>query len=320
MNDNGVTILDETVRWRARDAGYIKGTWEQIRPHIPEFATEEFQCNAKGPANPYVRTVVRLPRSRVEHSIPVGIVSNSYTLAQHYEIGEKCLSGIAEVGIPIDELQCELGLTELGEWMNLRIYFPDKYDFNPGDDNPLALRLECFNSVDGSSRLVILLGWLRFVCANGLIIGETKVELRDIHNKNMDLANIPDIIAAGLRVVQQDRAQLTRWHRTPVDLENIAKWADKHVTKAWGKKAGCRVFHICESGKDVKLTDPFASGEATEKPVEYTQPVPGASALASNLYDVSQALSFVATGRTNPEQRLAWQSEISRLVLELGVA
>jgi hypothetical protein len=28
-----------------------------------------------------------------------------------------------------------------------------------------------------SSRLVILFGWLRFVCANGLVIGETKIEI-----------------------------------------------------------------------------------------------------------------------------------------------
>ena len=320
MNEDGVMILDETVRWHARDAKYIKGTWNQIRPHIPEFATEEFRCKEDSPINPYMCTVVRLPLSRVEHPIPVGLVSNSYTLAQHYEIGEMCLNAIASAGISTDELQCELGLTELGEWMNLRIYFPSAYDFDPGDGNSLALRLECFNSVDGSSRLVILLGWLRFVCTNGLIIGETKVELRDIHNKNMNLARIPEIIAEGLRAVQRDRIQLTDWHAKPVGIGSVAKWANEHVTKAWGKKAGCRVFHICESGKDIEITDPFASGEATEKPFEYTQAVPGAAAPASNLYDVSQALSFVATGRNNPEQRLSWQSEIPSLVsmLEVG--
>ena len=74
--------------------------------------------------------------------------------------------------------------------MNLRIYFPDEYDFKPLDDNPLKLRLECFNSVDGSSRLVILFGWFRLVCSNGMIIGKTIAELRDLHNQHMDLAKL----------------------------------------------------------------------------------------------------------------------------------
>jgi hypothetical protein len=84
-----------------------------------------------------MRTVVRLPRNRVEQKIPVGTVSNTYTLAQHTDVGQKCIDGIRQAGIAVDGLRCELGLTDLGEWMNLRLYFPKEFDHTPPDGENL---------------------------------------------------------------------------------------------------------------------------------------------------------------------------------------
>ena len=206
----------------------------------------------------------------------------------------------------------------LGEWMNFRAYFPESHNHMPKDEKPLGLRLECFNSVDGSSRLVILLGWLRFVCSNGLVIGETKAELRDVHDEHLDLDVIPQIIAAGMTEVAQDLKRLTTWEATKVRPRTLEKWANGAVTKKWGKKAACRVFHICMSGRDVDIVDPFAKGDATEKPVNLTIEVPGSARPANTLYDVSQALSWVATHRNNAEERVEWQGAISKLIEDLS--
>ena len=85
-----------------------------------------------------------------------------------------------------------------------------------------------------------------------------------------------------------------------------------------GKKAACRVYHICQSGEDVQFSDPFEPGAASEKRVTQIGPVPGAPAIATNLYDVSQALSWVATRRSNAEQRTNWQGEVPKLVNKLA--
>lgn len=77
----------------------------------------------------------------------------------------------------------------------------------------MDLRLECFNSVDGSSRLVVLLGWRRLVCSNGMVIGETMVDLHDIHNQSLTLEPIPEIIRGGLSKVGQDLARLRNGKR-----------------------------------------------------------------------------------------------------------
>lgn len=317
MNE-ALNFLDETGRWRARDVRYWEGPWDRLRLQLPEFRKEDFRAQENSPPNPYMQSVVRLPRTQAEQLIPVGVVSNTYTLAQHREVAEKCLEGIRTAGIDTLNLKCQVGLTELGEWMNLRIYFPKSYEHTPGDGQKLGLRLECFNSVDGSSRLVLLLSWWRLICSNGMVIRKTKAEFKDIHNKHMDLKRIPKIVSKGLALVEEDRAQLVVWENSKVNANQLIPWADKILPKAWGKKASCRAFHICTSGFDVEYKDPFAKGDPTNKPVKRILRVPGAPDVAKNLYDVSQALSWIASARPNSDERVAWQSQIPDLVERLS--
>lgn len=321
FSESGVIVaMDETARWHARDVTYWSGKWEQIQKMLPTFELAAFQAASDLPANPHLRAVVRKPMTAAERPIPVGVVSNNYTLAPHDEVARQCFKGIRSAGVDPESLECELGLTELGEWMNLRIYFPDSYRHKiPGMDS-LDLRLECFNSVDGSSRLFILLGWYRAVCANGMVIGDTMVELKNIHNSRLSLEPIPKIIREGLGKVEADHARFRIWESTKALDKQLERWANKDITNAWGKKAACRTYHICMEGHDVELIDPFASGQATEKPVKQLSKVPGAAAPVKTLYDVSQALSWVATGRSNPEERIKWQSNVPKLVEALRAA
>jgi Domain of unknown function (DUF932) len=114
---------------------------------------------------------------------------------------------------------------------------------------------------------VILFGWFRFVCSNGLVIGETKIEIKERHGQRLDLASVPQRIREALEAARADRARMEKWQAERVAIENIAIWADDQVTTKWGKKAAARVFHICAAGKDIAIEDPFAPGRATEKPV-----------------------------------------------------
>jgi hypothetical protein len=315
--DETVELTDETVRWRARDATFLTGKWQALSKRIPRFSIEDFKVTADGPANPHIRTVVRLPVSVTEQRIPVGVVSNSYQLAQHIDVVEMCLDGIRAHDIDPSVLRCEVGLTALGEWMNFRAYFPDKFSHKPRDGNKLDLRLECFNSVDGSSRLVILFGWYRFICTNGLIIGETKAALRDIHDERLNLSVIPDIISEGLTKVKADLVRLGQWESSTIDFPEFEDWIDGHLADRWGKKAACRALHICRSGEDVELLDVFAGGKPSEKSIKSLRAVPGAAKPAKTLYDVCQALSWIATQRNSADERLEWQGHIPGLIENL---
>ena len=311
-------LLEETSNWRSREVKYVAGNWAQISKNIPSFELCDFSEGKGEIVNQYYKTVIRLPLTPMENRIPVGIVSNTYKLAQHNEVADLCIKGIKNCSIDINSVRCELGLSVLGEWMNFRIYFPDEYDFTTSDGNPLKLRLECFNSVDGSSRLTILFGWFRFVCSNGMVIGETISELRDIHNRHMDLTKINSIISEAMYQVHSDKKMMSRWESIQVNPNSLANWIDTKVSKQWGKIAAFRVFHICSTGHDAKYSDPFEAESPSRKSMIKLAKVPGSPQVARNLYDVGQALSWVATNRKNAEDRTLWQTEIPNLLENLA--
>jgi hypothetical protein len=309
-----LSILEEQGRWHARDVTYISGTWEQIKLRIPSFKLEAYRLGPDEPINPHLKNVVRQPLTPAERPPPVGTVSNTYSLAQHHEVIGKCLAAFEEIQVDPAKLRCELGLTPLGEWMNFRIYFPDCYNYIPKDKKSLGLRLECFNSVDGSSRLAVVLGWLRFVCMNGLIIGETLCFFKDIHNKHLNLEKITGIITDGLKKVDKDKVRMATWEKAPLEQTRLEAWVNTELPKKWGKKAATRIYAICQEGNDVELMDPFQSALPSKKQTKPVQAVPGSVVPAANLYDLSQALSWVASSRSNPEERMQHQKEIPSLI------
>lgn len=312
-----IRYIDGTARWRARNVAYMAGRWSALQRMVPRFSIEDFRVDVDGPSNPHILTVVRLPLSAPEKRMPVGTVSTTYALAQHHDVVDMCMKGIAYHGVQASELDCEVGLTELGEWMHFSAYFPDSFTFVPKDNKPVRLRLECFNSVDGSSRLIILFGWLRIVCSNGLIVGETKAALRDTHDENLNLQIIPKIISEGLAKVKVDMARLSGWDQHLVKMPIAERWFDTKLAETWGKKAACRAIHICRSGQDVEILDPFYGGAPSEKRVELTGPIPGAVYPACTLYDVSQVLSWIASRRKSVDERLEWTEAIPPLIESL---
>jgi hypothetical protein len=131
--DQTVSLLPEKAQWRSRSVRYYAGKWEAILAVLPEFELVPFKSGDDEPSNPFLQTVIRKPMTLLERPIPIGVVSNSYSLAPHREVATLCRQGIIDAGINPNFLHYEVGLSELGEWMNFRIYlkgmasFVDKY-------------------------------------------------------------------------------------------------------------------------------------------------------------------------------------------------
>jgi hypothetical protein len=220
------------------------------------------------------------------------------------------------LGIDLKEenIDATCGLSELGEWMNLRLYFPEEYDHISRDKSRLRLRLECFNSVDGSARLVILLGWYRIICANGMIIGESKAEFQDVHDGGLDISEIPKVIAKGMRAVNKDRLRMKAWENNRVTDESLKLWVNGPLSDKWGKKAASRVYWICLEGHDTCWENPFQQGTATEKQVKRINPVPGSQVPCDNVYSVAQSMAWVSTNTNNLQRRTEMQLETPKLL------
>ena len=312
-----VSILAGEAQWRSRKVRYYQGNWGAIQTVLPTFEMVPFSAGPDEPANPFLQTVMRRPLSAAERPIPIGTVSQTYKLVQHREVVAQCRKGLLDAGVEPENLNYEIGLSELDEWMHLCVYLPEAYDFADAQGAKLRLRIEGFNSVNGSSSLLILFGWFSFVCSNGMVIGETKIRIEERHRQGLDVTAISKRVGPALKAVELDRRRMKKWQEAVVTSHDIAAWVDEKVTATWGKKAAARTFHICVSGTDVQIENPFAPGHATEKPVLYLDRVPGSPARATTKYDVSQAMSYVASHRANAEERVAWLEDIPRLLAAL---
>ena len=153
--------------------------------------------------------------------------------------------------------------------------------------------------------------------SNGLTVRDTLTEIADIHDRNLDLGRLDRAIVTGIERANADREKLLHWFGSRVSEEALAVWVDAPVAKSWGKKAAARCLHICQTGSDGEFVNPFAGGKPSERTLRSTCEVPGATKPATSLYDVSQALSWIASQRPNVEERLAWQTDIPKLIAEL---
>jgi uncharacterized protein DUF932 len=308
--------------WLGSPVTLIEGSLPAIADGLPRFERRPF-CVTTGLValtsdNPNFDVVVRLPTEGNGSEIPVGVVSKEYALVQHGEVLGIAFQSLKENEIDAESIEAQALLTQFGERMELVLTLPERYGHDPGDGHRLALQIHCFNSVDGSTRFTLLIGWYRFVCSNGLVVGTTTARLRQIHNSALDLLAITATIRNGLKVANADRNHFRKWLRTPVTHDRFRRWVDGDLSRKWGVKAAARTYHIVNTGSDVRLTRPFEKALPSERTVEATLAVPGADPGSErNAYAVSQALAWVAQTRRDLHECTAWMLQAPTLIHSL---
>lgn len=329
----GDTVIQRERKWQSSPVSYYKGPLNEVRKHIPLFDRKTF-----GPAllpaedfgeenlfttpyppgfNRFYDVIVRRPLGSNDVEVPVGIVSKQYTLIQHQDLVDTALNAVQKAKIDPAEIITELDLTEYGERMRLGLIFPKKYNMKLPNDDEMGLRLECFNSVDGSMKFMSVIGWLRFVCANGLIIGVADSYYRKRHNRYMELSDIAAILHGGIAATTKERELFMSWQKQKLDAVDFAKWTDTVLAKKWGIKAAVRAWHITRFGQDVAQEDLFEKGTPTEKHVIQLSQVPGAVLPGDNVYALSQSLSWLAKERRDVQEQLEWKQQIPDLLAPL---
>jgi len=329
-----VSITKDSTKWLSSPATVIKGKMGDLKQHIPVFERrmfgpallpveqlkESFDLNsAKSHGfNPLYDVIVRKPLVEGEVELPVGLVSPYYSLIQHIEIFDEVLRAVNAVNVDIADIDAELLLTGYGERMRLCLKFPNNFGFEVKVGDRLAFTLECYNSIDGSMKFMALVGWLRLVCSNGLVIQERDSYFRRRHNQYLQMQDIATVLHEGIATTTREQAIFKQWMRTKVSEEKLKKWVNKQLADSWGKKAAARAWHITLSGHDVEFADPFQKGAPTEKDVIPTVTVPGAVLPGDNVYAVSQSLSWLAKERRDVQEQLEWKQQIPELIDKLN--
>lgn len=309
-------------KWLNSPVRRFSGTVFEILDHIPSFERRCFSLTQPGDTKIWLNNrldmIVRKPIGGDQAFVPVGVVSMGYVLVQHTTVVEKAMEALRNKGISLDDVKAELLLTEYGERMALSLYLPKSYNFEPGDGYPMALRFECFNSVDGSTRFRALVGWFRFVCANGLVVGVTRSDVRRRHIGHLRVEHLDRVFAYGLEEATREKKLFEQWRRQTISRDRLINWVESSVRRLWGFKLATRVFHIALTGFDVEIAESYTGRSPTTIAVQRTRPVPGAPDQATNLFDVAQILAWVASSQRDLEEQIKKRDHIPALIAMLA--
>ncbi|RMF96736.1 MAG: DUF932 domain-containing protein [Candidatus Schekmanbacteria bacterium] len=310
MNFQSMERNKRLKRWSGLPVIFHKGTLEYIMGKIPDFERKPFSADGM---NKFYDVIVRKPMNG-EGEIPVGIVSKSYSLIQHRDILTLVIDSFKNIP-HFNETEFRMFMTPYGERIEFLMILPSKYHFDPGDGHKVGFSFWCRNSVDGSTKLSLLFGWLRLICSNGMVVFDPKSLMDERrHTKSLDQYYVNNLIIKGFAAYEKEKKVLEQLYKTPLNKCAFERWINVSVKEKWGVKAAVRTYHIAMSGRDVNVVPPNKKEPPTKKKVKYTDEVPGAVAPANNFYAVVQALSWLARQRRDIDEQFQWSAQIPALI------
>ena len=308
----------ENSTWDGSSVVEHKGTTAELYRKIPIFSRHPYRSG--GEENRYRDEIRREPLELTENQIPITTVSKVYTLVQHRDVISSAFRALQLAKRDISNTEATLLLSEYGERMHWSCQIPG-FDFDPGDKNPIVLRISCLNSVDTTTVLEISLSWFRLICSNGMMFGLGSNKLRKRHIHSLDPDDIVSFLQSEFEEARKEQGVYKAWYEQAVDLELVEGWIDGHVAKEWGPHAACRIWNIIQRGVDGEVGPSTENSPPSRVPLKPHQLflknevfVPGAAVPGDNLFYVSQALSWFAGTRNTVQERLEYIKHIPSLI------
>jgi hypothetical protein len=177
---------------------------------IPMFERRPFTiAGSAASENKFLDLIVRKPMDPEETETPVATVSKRYKLVQHADGFEKACEALKKASIDHDRVSGELTMSVYGSKMALTLALPKEFDFDPGDGHVLKLSFHTVNSVDGSCRLRVMLGWFRFSMRKWFGDRNSPIDTK-IHPQELpDLCGILAVLRCGPLYAAQHFAALS---------------------------------------------------------------------------------------------------------------
>ena len=295
------------AHWFGEEVQRINTTLDELPKLLPVFDRYGLGSN---------RFLDVIARRDGGESLPVATVSKNYVLVQHADAVKTMIAQIQTAGIEAEGVPVNLLITEYGTRVAIRATLPRELAFREADGTPMDLTFELFNSVDRTVPFMAAIGWFRFVCGNGLVLGTTTARIRRRHSSALDMNEVSTVLAEGMSAAIAERDTFAAWQATRVDDGTLAEWVDDVVCDAWGPLAATRVYSIATTGFD---GTPVRSARIAPHARRVTAPlhVPGTDAPETDAYGIAQVLAWVAARRSNVAERLQWRNEIPGLLASL---
>ena len=264
-----------------------RGTLGELRQHVPGRCTlAPFRHGDK--ANPLLQVVCN------GDGMPLGVVSAAYALLDHGDLVDSLVDALKQCGLDAREYPAELYIGDGGARFGLRLVFPDLV-CDPGDGHPVAGRIELLNSVDRSLPLRLVMGFFRFVCSNGLVVGASVTNLLEIHRTGrVDVLRLKEVVAEGMKGLQEKSAVFGAMYRTEIPAGFTARLL-AGVGEAWGQREAAEIGRAFDGG--------------TYRGVE----IPGTTAPVENLWQAFNLLVWIS-GRSRDLARQVAMVEVAHRI------
>lgn len=308
------------LKWIGRQAKTNEGPLSDVVGLLPTFEKVPFEYG--GQVSDNLEAVVRVPTDE-RPTYPITTVSKGYKLVQHHEVVETIKKASDVAGFSDEDSKCYLNVTQNGERMWFTMDFPERFNFDPGDGEPLTLQFHILNSVDRSIPLCFDLGWFRWVCKNGMFsLSRELASKRTRHTASLEISQYVDILQTAVGSVEDEMEFYKLAHQKTVQVGQgfLENWVDQTLSPRWGLRLAARSYHIIEKATDgkAKLAETPEEDRKKAHKIHVTDEVsvPGQQP-AENLYDVIGALSWVASHQTTLQTRRWMMRDVSRFSNDL---
>jgi hypothetical protein len=287
----GATSLLRSPRRQAKHSHvWHHGTLGELRRRIPgPFTLAAFQHGGK--VNPLLQVVCD------GDGLPLATVSPSYMLIDHGDLVDSLVRGLNRAGLDPTGYPAEMYVGDNGARFALRLVFPDLV-YDPGDGHPVAGQVQLLNSVDRSLPLRLAIGFFRFVCSNGLVVGEAVTNLHEIHRKGrVDVLRLQEVVSKGLKGLQEKSMLFEAMYQTEIP-EGFTTRLLTVAGEAWGRRQAAEIGRALEGG--------------TYRGVE----IPGIGAPAVNLWQALNVLVWVSARSRDLARQVAMIEVAHRIFTE----
>lgn len=318
---NAPILLDAPRTWYGTPIMAIEGPVGGLVDLLPTFSRQTF---ANGQAtNEFLDVISRDPFREDARSIPVATVSKKYALIQHTELVSQVVAALDGVNSRVSPYDAATTfLSKYGERLQCMIQFKG-LSVEPGDGVPIFVRMFLQNSVDGSCAFEVSLRWYRQICGNGMSVLTKEDRFREVHHLDLfSIVEFRDFLTWRVPAVLEQASAFKEWNATKVGDGPLHDWIAVDVKAEWGPYAAARVFSICRKGYDGKVGgSPTKNRNLQPYDLFVSQDikVPGAVVPATSLYNIYQALTWVADHRNTVEDREAWGITALGLAKRLAV-
>jgi len=248
--------------------------------------------------------------------MPVGVVSRRHQLLPHARVIENLEAALGVLRVDPAAAPAQLDLTNFGARMALSVDLPERFDFDPGDSEPLGLRILVNNSVNGGG-LRLLAIWQQHHSESAFAVGVTRLESRLAHRLPARLGDIVPGVQKGIDIARAEPVVFEEWRRQLVTRDQLVNWVDGSVRRMWGWKAAARIFHIAMTGWDAEPAFGAERVMPSRRTMQATDPVPCMPAFTETAYDALLALGWIAREARDPGERFDRMVETALLMRAL---